>query len=90
MMKIFAILAMLGTLLTTLTMLVFCLGMGANASPEEIRALKLWMGGLSLLGAAGIAASIVLLRTGRPGSATGAAFLPTMIMAIILLVALLQ
>jgi hypothetical protein len=89
-MKSLPILAMLVTLLTTLTMLVFCLGMGANASAADIRTLKLWMAGLSLLGAAGVVAGIVLLRTGQPGWAAVVAILPTLIMSVIFLVALLS
>lgn len=84
-----AILAMLCTAWTTLTAVVFCLGMGANAKPPEIRALKLWMLGLTLLGTAGITVGIFLLRAGRPGWAAGASFAPTVVMGSILVVALL-
>ena len=90
MMKVLSVLAMLGTVLTTLTMLVFCLGMGANASPAGIRTLKLWMSGLSLLGLAGVVAGIVLIRAGQLRWAAGAAILPAVIMAMIFLVALLN
>lgn len=65
-----AIVAMLATALATLTAVVFCLGMGANAKPPEIRALKLWMAGLTLLGVAGITVGIFLLRAGQPGWAS--------------------
>ena len=87
---ILPILAMLLTALSTLTAVVFCLGMGANSSAAQIRALKLWMGGLSLLGLAGIVIGIVLLRAGQHGWAAGVAVSPTVIIAIILIVALLK
>lgn len=58
---------MIFSAIATLTALVFCMGMGANSTPEQIRALKLWMGGFSLLGLAGIVASIFLLRAGQHG-----------------------
>ncbi len=90
MMKLLTVAAMVGTLLTTLTMIVFCLGMGANASPAEIRTLKLWMVGFALLGTAGMVAAIVLMRAGQTGWAAGAAIAPAGVMAIVALVALLQ
>ena len=85
-----AIVAMICTALATLTGLVFCMAGGANSTPEQIRALKLWMLGLTLLGGAGITAGIFLLRAGQPGWAAGVSFAPTFIMAIILAVALLE
>ena len=85
-----AILAMICTALATLTALVFCMAGGANSTPAQIRALKLWMLGLSLLGGAGITAGILLLRAGQPGWAVGVSFAPTFIMATILAVALLK
>jgi hypothetical protein len=60
------ILAMICTAGATLTALVFCMAMGANSSPAQIRALNLWMGGLSLLGVAGIVVGILLIRAGQP------------------------
>ncbi len=84
------ILAIVCTVLATLTALVFCLSMGANATPDQIRALKLWMAGLCLLGVAGVAMGIVLLRAGQPGWAALAAFAPTGVLAIILGITLLQ
>ena len=87
---ILPILAMLLTAISTLTAVVFCLGMGANSSPAQIRMLKLWMGGLSLLGLAGIVIGIILLRSGQFGWAAGAAVSPTVIIAIIFLIALLK
>jgi hypothetical protein len=79
--------AMICTVLVTLTALVFCLGMGANASPAQLRALKLWMLGLSLLGVAGVMTGILLLRAGQPGWASLAAITPSLILGIIFLVA---
>lgn len=86
---ILPILAMLCTALATVTAVVFCLAMGANATPEQLRALKLWMLGLALLGLAGIIGGVVLLRAGQPTWAAGVGFAPTAIMALILFVSLL-
>jgi hypothetical protein len=85
-----SILAMIGTVLATLTAVVFCLGMGANAKPPEIRTLKLWMLGLTLLGTTGITVGIFLLRAGLPGWAAGVSFAPTVIFGLILAIALLK
>ena len=85
-----AIVAMLCTALVTLTALVFCMAGGANSTPEQIRALKLWMLGLTLLGLTGVTVGIVLLRAGQPGWAAGVSFAPAVIMATILAVALLK
>ena len=82
--------AMFCTLLSTLTALVFCMSMGANASAAAIRALKYWMVGLSLLGLAGIVVGIVLLRAGQSGWASGVAFAPTVIFGIIFIIALIK
>lgn len=84
------ILAMIGTVLATLTALVFCMAMGANSTPAQIRALKLWMAGLSLLGGAGIIVGIILIRAGQPNWAAVAAIAPTLIYVIILGIALLK
>jgi len=81
---------MICTVLATLTAIVFCLAGGANASPTQIHALKLWMAGLSLIGVAGVVVGIILLRVGQPGWASLAAFAPTVIFGIILLVTLLK
>ena len=64
-----SIIAMIATACATLTAIVFCLGMGANASPAQLRALKLWSVAFGLLGLAGIhvlaaLAHVVLLRDG--------------------------
>jgi len=87
---ILPILAMVCTVLATLTALVFCMAGGANASPTQIRALKLWMVFISLFGVAGLVAGIILIRAGQPGWAPLAAIAPTVILGIILLVALLK
>ena len=87
---ILPILAMLCTAIATLTAVVFCMGMGANAKPPEIRALKFWMLGLTLLGVAGITVGILLLRAGQPGWAAGVSFAPTVLFGLILAVALLK
>ena len=85
-----AILGMLCAALITLTAVVFCLGMGANAKPPEIRALKLWMLGLTLLGVAGISGGILLLRAGQHGWAAGISFAPVVIIGVIFAVALIK
>lgn len=82
--------AMIFTAISTLVALTFCMGMGANASPAQIRMLKLWMLCLSLLGLAGIVIGIVLLRSGRHEHAAAVAFAPTVIMGIILFIALVK
>ncbi len=82
--------AMICTALATLTALVFCMAMGANSTPAQLRALKLWMGGLSLLGVAGIVAGILLIRAGQPSWAAIAAFAPAVIYGIILSISLLK
>lgn len=84
-----AILAMLGTAFVTLCALTFCMGMGANAKPAEVRALKLWMAGLTLLGMTGIGVGIQLLRVGQPGWSIAASGTPSVIMVLILIVALI-
>lgn len=87
---ILPILAMVCTVLATLTALVFCMAGGANSTPAQIRALKLWMVFISLLGVAGVVAGIILIRAGQPGWASLVAFAPTIIFGIILLIALLK
>lgn len=87
---ILPIFAMICTVIATLTAVVFCLGMGANAKPPEIRALKLWMLGLTLLGLVGITVGIFLLRAGQPGWAAGVSFAPVVILSLILTIALLK
>jgi hypothetical protein len=82
--------AMICTAITTLTAVVFCMGGGANASPAQIRELKLWMAGLSLLGLGGIVASIFLIRAGQNSMAAGVAIAPTVIIILILFVALIK
>ena len=84
------ILAMIGTALATLTALVFCMAMGANSTPAQLRALKLWMAGLSLLGVAGVVVGIILIRAGQPNWAAVAAIAPTVIFALILGISLLK
>lgn len=84
------IVGMIVTVLSTLTAVVFCIAMGANATAAQIHALKLWMVGLSLLGLAGAVVSIVLLRAGQYGWGAGAAFAPAAIIALIFLVSVLK
>lgn len=82
--------AMAVTAFVTLCAVVFCAAGGANSTPAQIRALKLWMAGLTLLGAAGITTGIFLLRAGQHGWAAGAAILPSVIMIVILIVAMIM
>lgn len=82
--------AMICTALATLTALVFCMAMGANSTPAQIRALKFWMAGLSLIGIAGIVVGVLLIRAGQTNWAAAAAFAPTVIFGIILGIALLK
>jgi hypothetical protein len=81
-------LAVACTVLTTLMALTFCMGMGANATAAQIRAIKRWMAGLGLLGVAGIAAGFALMLSGAPGWASVAALAPTVVFALILFIAL--
>jgi len=90
MQAILPIVGMLITVLSTMTALVCCMLMGANSTPAQILALKLWMGGLSLLGLAGVVTSILFLRAGHHHWATWAAFLPTILIVIIVVVALMR
>ena len=84
------IFAMLCTTLATLVMVVFNLAGAANDSAEQIRSQKIWTGGVSLLAVVGIVVGIVLMRAGQPGAAAGAAFLPTLIIAIFFAVAIFK
>ena len=83
-----AIVAIICTALATLTGLVFCMAGGANSTPEQIRALKLWMLGLSLLGIGGVTAGIFLLRAGQLGWSMAVSGAPALIMIVIFIVAL--
>ena len=82
--------AMLCTVFFTITAVVFTASMGANASNEEVRVLKFWMIGLGALGLAGIVAGIMLVRTGRYAMAAGVAFLPTVLIFMVFLVAVMR
>lgn len=84
------IVAMLCTACSTLMAVVFCMSMGANATPAQSRTIKLWMLGLSLLGIIGIAIGIHLMRTGQHGVAAAAAIAPTVIFGLVLVVATLK
>ena len=90
MQAILPIVGMLITVLSTVTALVCCMLMGANSTPAQILALKLWMGGLSLLGLVGVVTSIVLLRSGQYNWATCVALFPTVVIVIIFLVAMIK
>ena len=84
------ILAIGCTVLATLMALVVCMAGGANSTPEQIRALKIWMVVIALLGVAGVVVGILLIRAGQTGWASVAAIAPTVIFGIILLIALLR
>lgn len=64
--------------------------MGANAKPPEIRLLKLWMLGFSLLGSGGIGAGIYLWRANQVTWAAGASFAPSVIMLVVFVVAMMK
>ena len=83
------ILAILCTILITLAMLGFCMGMGATASPAQIQSLKMWMIGLSILSLAGVVVSLFLI-SGQPNLAAGIAILPSVIMFVIFVIALVK
>lgn len=83
-----SILAMICTVLATVTAVVFCLGMGANSTDAQIRTLKLWMGGFTLLGITGIGSGIFLIRTGLLGWAIGASFAPVLILLVVFIIAM--
>lgn len=85
-----AVVAMLCTAVATVVAVVFCLAGGANATPAQIRVLKYWMLGLTLLGVTGITVGVFLLRAGQPGWAAGASLLPIAVMAFILTISLLK
>ncbi|MEO6005233.1 MAG: hypothetical protein ABIZ04_09575 [Opitutus sp.] len=84
---ILPIVGMVITLIVTLTAIVFCMLGGANSTPAQIHVIKLWMAGLSLLGLAGVVASIFLLRAGLHNGATWAAFSPSILILIIFIIA---
>ncbi len=90
-MKLFLpISAMVCTALATVTALVFCMSMGANSTGAQYRALKLWMGGITLFGVASIVAGMLLIRAGQPGWAAGVSFTPAATMIVVLGIALLR
>ncbi len=82
--RLLPVVACMCTVFATLTAVTFGMGIGANATPAEIRALNLWMASFSLLG---VAAGIFLMRAGQPGYAAGVAFLPAVIVLIVGVVA---
>jgi hypothetical protein len=84
---ILPIVGMVVTVVITFTAVVFCMLMGANSTPAQIHVIKLWMAGLSLLGLAGVVVSILLLRASQHTWATWAAFIPTILIVIIFIVA---
>lgn len=87
---ILPILAIAGTVLATLTAVVFCLSMSANASPDQLRSIKFWTLAVTLLGLAGVVAGIVLMRQGQANLAALAAFAPTGILIILTSISLLK
>lgn len=78
--------AMLLSGFLTLMMVVFTLAGMANARPEQLRTLELWVGGFILVYVGSLVASIVLLRKGRVGNAILVALAPTMVMCLLVLV----
>lgn len=82
--------AMLATGLATLLMLVLMVAGAANSSDEQLRTMKLWAGGLSLLSLVCVVLGIVLLRQDRSGHAALVAFIPVMVMGFLLLLAVVR
>ncbi|HEX2617027.1 MAG TPA: hypothetical protein VHL57_05750 [Flavobacteriales bacterium] len=82
--------AMICTAGATLLMLVFTMAGMANSTPEQLRSMKWWAGGLSLLSLACVTIGALLLRQGRSELAALVAFLPTAIMGTIFLVQVLK
>lgn len=80
--------AIISSILATLVALTFCMGMGANSSPAEIRMLKLWMAIFSLVGVAGVVAGVLLMRSGQANYAAGAAVAPTVFVIVVAIIAL--
>lgn len=78
---------MVVTVIATLTALTFCMLGGANSTPAQIHTIKLYMVGFSLLGLAGVVASIILLRASQHTWAVWTAFFPAIIMLMIFIVA---
>lgn len=87
---ILPIMAIIATILATLTTLVFCMSMGANSTPAQLRALKLWMAGLTGLGVAGVVAGLYFIRAGQPNTGAAAAFAPTILFSILFVIALIK
>ena len=81
--------AIICTTISTLMAITFCLAGGANSTPEQIRALKIWLVVISLLGVGGITAGIFLMRASQHGWAAGAAFLPTVLFLVGFIVAMI-
>jgi hypothetical protein len=79
--------AIISSLLATLFAVTLCFAGGANASPSDIRMLKLWMGIFSAVGVAGVVAGIVLMRAGQANNAVGAAFAPTVFVIVVAIIA---
>ena len=88
--RLLPISAIVCTVPATRMALVFCMAGGANSTPAQIRALKLWMAFISAPGVAGVAAGVSLIRAGQPGSASVAAFAPTVISATILVIMIIK
>jgi len=84
------IFAILCSVISTVVALVFCMAMGANSTPAQIRTIKFWMCGFALLAFAGIVFGIVLMRFGQTGWATGIAFLPTVVIALVFMISVLK
>lgn len=85
-----AVLAICCTVVITLTAIVFCMSMGANLSPEEIRLLRNWVFGFTVLGIAGVMIAVLLMRSGFPGWGAIAATIPCIISIVVFVVAVLK
>jgi hypothetical protein len=85
-----AIFSMLFTIVATVTMLVFCMAAGANASPDSIRRLKIYMVSFSLLSLLCLVAAGLLLYGKKTGWSAGIALAPSILMGITLILKLIR
>ncbi len=85
-----AIASMLGTVIATLVMLVFCLAAGANATAESIHRLKMIMLGCTLGSVLCLGVAIWMVTHQRPGTSAIVAILPAIVMGATFLIKLMS
>lgn len=79
-----AIAAMIFTAVSTVTMWIFAAASLANANPDSIQRVKIWVLNFSLLSFSGIGIGIWLLVGKRYGLSSGVSLLPAAVMFIAL------